>query len=90
VLTDQVAYLRSQLDQDRQAPAEARRTIGGLVQRVPELEASRASEPRESTVSLGEVELVEEPEWGLRRDALGIYSSSRMEDGGPVRHCDVL
>jgi hypothetical protein len=90
MLTEQVAYLRSQLDQDRQAPAEARRSIGGLVQRVPELEASRPSEPRESTVSLAEVEMAEEPEWGLRRDALGIHSLSRMGDGGPVRRCDVL
>ncbi len=43
MLTDQVAYLRSQLDQERQAHAEARRIIGGLVQRVPELEASGES-----------------------------------------------
>jgi len=50
MLTDQVTYLRSQLDQERQTHAEARRIIGvGLVQRVPELEASGPSEPREST-----------------------------------------
>lgn len=53
MLTDQVAYLRSQLGQERQAHTEARRIIGGLVQRVPELEASGPSEPRESTVSPG-------------------------------------
>jgi len=34
---------------------------------------------------IAEVELAEEPEWGLRRDALGIHSLSRLEDGGPVR-----
>ena len=34
---------------------------------------------------IAEVELTEEPEWGLRRDALGIRSLSRLEDGGPVR-----
>jgi 2-polyprenyl-6-methoxyphenol hydroxylase-like FAD-dependent oxidoreductase len=34
---------------------------------------------------IAEVEIAEEPEWGLRRDALGIHSLSRMEDGGPVR-----
>ena len=39
---------------------------------------------------IAEVELAEEPEWGLRRDALGIHSSSRMGDGRPVRRCDVL
>jgi 3-(3-hydroxy-phenyl)propionate hydroxylase len=39
---------------------------------------------------IAEVELAEEPEWGLRRDALGIHSLSRMGDGGPVRRCDIL
>ncbi|MDQ3513249.1 MAG: FAD-dependent monooxygenase, partial [Chloroflexota bacterium] len=34
---------------------------------------------------IAEVELAEEPEWGLRRDALGIRSLSRLEDGGAVR-----
>jgi 2-polyprenyl-6-methoxyphenol hydroxylase-like FAD-dependent oxidoreductase len=34
---------------------------------------------------IAEVELTAEPEWGLRRDALGIHALSRMEDGGPVR-----
>ena len=37
-----------------------------------------------------EVEMAEEPEWGIRRDALGIHSLSRMGDGGPVRQCDIL
>jgi 3-(3-hydroxy-phenyl)propionate hydroxylase len=39
---------------------------------------------------IAEVEMAEEPEWGLRRDALGIHSLSRMGDGGPVRRCDTL
>jgi 2-polyprenyl-6-methoxyphenol hydroxylase-like FAD-dependent oxidoreductase len=39
---------------------------------------------------IAEVELAEEPEWGLRRDALGIHSLSSMGDGGPVRRCDIL
>src|SRR5215213_541423 len=39
---------------------------------------------------IAEVELAEEPEWGLRRDAPRIHSLSRMGDGGPVRHCDIL
>jgi 2-polyprenyl-6-methoxyphenol hydroxylase-like FAD-dependent oxidoreductase len=34
---------------------------------------------------IAEVEVAEEPEWGLRRDALGIHGLSRSEDGGPVR-----
>jgi 3-(3-hydroxy-phenyl)propionate hydroxylase len=33
---------------------------------------------------IAEVELAEEPEWGLRRDARGIHSLSKVEDG-PVR-----
>jgi len=39
---------------------------------------------------IAEVELAEEPEWGLRRDVLGIHSSSTMGAGGSVRRCDVL
>ena len=34
---------------------------------------------------LAEAQLAEEPEWGMRRDALGIHSLSRMPNGGPVR-----
>ena len=30
---------------------------------------------------IAEVEMAEEPEWGLRRDARGIHSLSRLEDG---------
>ena len=39
---------------------------------------------------IAEVEMAEEPEWGLRRDALGIHSLSSMGDGGPERRCDIL
>jgi len=48
-LRDQLTVLREQLAAEREANSENRRIIAGLVQRVPELEAS--SEPRESTVS---------------------------------------
>jgi 3-(3-hydroxy-phenyl)propionate hydroxylase len=41
------------------------------------------SDPTTSNL-IAEVELTEEPEWGIRRDALGIHSLSRLEDG-PVR-----
>jgi 2-polyprenyl-6-methoxyphenol hydroxylase-like FAD-dependent oxidoreductase len=34
---------------------------------------------------IAEVEVAEEPKWGLRRDALGIHALNRTEDGGPVR-----
>ena len=42
------------------------------------------SDPTTSNL-IAEVELAEEPEWGLRRDALGLHGLSRMENGGPVR-----
>jgi 3-(3-hydroxy-phenyl)propionate hydroxylase len=34
---------------------------------------------------IGEVELGEEPPWGMRHDALGIHGFSRREEDGPVR-----
>jgi 3-(3-hydroxy-phenyl)propionate hydroxylase len=34
---------------------------------------------------IAEVEMAEEPEWGIRRDASGIHSISRLENGGPLR-----
>ena len=34
---------------------------------------------------IAEVEMAGEPEWGLRRDALGIHALSRSKDGEPVR-----
>ncbi len=34
---------------------------------------------------IAEVELEEEPEWGIRRDAIGLHGLSRMDDGKTVR-----
>jgi 3-(3-hydroxy-phenyl)propionate hydroxylase len=34
---------------------------------------------------IAEVELEEEPEWGMRRDAIGLHGLSRMDDGKTVR-----
>jgi 3-(3-hydroxy-phenyl)propionate hydroxylase len=34
---------------------------------------------------IAEVEIAEEPEWGLRHDAMGIHALSRIGGGGPVR-----
>jgi len=34
---------------------------------------------------IAEVELAEEPEWGLHHDALGRHAFGRLEEGGPVR-----
>jgi hypothetical protein len=52
VLRDQVAYLREQLDQEREANRENRRILAGLVQRVPELEP--AAEPPNARQTPGE------------------------------------
>jgi hypothetical protein len=49
VLRDEVAHLRDQLDRERDASAELRRIVAGLVQRVPELEA--APEPRDIPIT---------------------------------------
>jgi len=34
---------------------------------------------------IAEVELADEPEWGIRRDAIGLHGLSRMDDGKTVR-----
>ena len=34
---------------------------------------------------IAEVELAEEPAWGVRHDAIGVHGLSRLENGGPVR-----
>jgi 2-polyprenyl-6-methoxyphenol hydroxylase-like FAD-dependent oxidoreductase len=46
-------------------------------------------DPTTSTL-IAEVELAEEPAWGLRRDALGVHSLRRTGDGGSVRRCNSL
>src|SRR6184192_228744 len=40
-------------------------------------------DPTASTL-IAQVEMAQEPEWGLRRDAVGVHALSRLE-GGPVR-----
>jgi 3-(3-hydroxy-phenyl)propionate hydroxylase len=42
------------------------------------------SDPTTSSL-IAEVEMAEEPEWGLRRDAIGLHGLSRPDEGGPVR-----
>jgi transposase-like protein len=42
---EQVTYLREQLEAERQAHAEARRIIAGLVERIPAIEAPRENPP---------------------------------------------
>ena len=65
-LTDQVAYLRSQLDQEREANRENRRIIAALTQRIPELEAPASPKPPGASESV-----VEEPERAEPRSATG-------------------
>jgi hypothetical protein len=51
VLSDQVSFLRQQLNEEREANRENRRIIAGLVQRVPELEAAPELREAPKTVS---------------------------------------
>jgi hypothetical protein len=44
-LRDRLHYVEEQLEAERQAHAEARRIIAGLVERIPALEAPASSEP---------------------------------------------
>src|ERR1700687_2974569 len=34
---------------------------------------------------IAEVEMAEEPEWGIRHDALGVHGLGKVEEGGPIR-----
>ncbi|TGQ74573.1 MAG: hypothetical protein E5V49_11315 [Mesorhizobium sp.] len=46
--------------------------------------AFTGSDPTMSNM-IAEVEMTEEPQWGVRNDALGIHGISRLEDGKTVR-----
>lgn len=45
-LQDQVSYLRNQLDLEREANRENRRLLAAALERIPEIESPRASEPQ--------------------------------------------
>jgi hypothetical protein len=45
VLSDQVSYLREQLDKEREANRENRRLLAAALERIPELEAPREAAP---------------------------------------------
>jgi excisionase family DNA binding protein len=64
-LRDYNASLERQLNAEREASAELRRIVAGLVQRIPELEAP--SEPRESPETATDEEA--EPRPGVQEDA---------------------
>jgi hypothetical protein len=63
-LRDQVTYLREQLDIRTEELREHRRLLAGLIERVPELEASREASGAPETVE-------EEPESAEPRSAAG-------------------
>jgi len=63
-LRDRLRYVEEQLEAERQAHAEARRIIAGLVERIPAIEA-----PQEASESPETVE--EEPERAETRPAAG-------------------
>jgi len=52
-LRDRLRFVERQLEAERQAHAEARRIIGGLVQRIPEFEPPRVP-PEASETTAGE------------------------------------
>ncbi len=71
ILTDQVAYLRSQLDQEREANRENRRIIAALTQRIPELEAPASPKPPGASESVAEEPERAEPRSAEPRSATG-------------------
>jgi hypothetical protein len=64
VLRNDVFHLRDQLDRERDASAELRRIVAGLVQRVPELEATPGTRDAPETASQrpAKAEVAQEPE----------------------------
>ena len=63
-LRDRLRYVEGQLEAERQAHAEARRIIAGLVERIPAIEAPRDEPEAPETVE-------EEPERAEPRSAAG-------------------
>lgn len=50
-LRERLRFMERQLDAERQAHPEARRIIGGLVQRIPEIETPQPEAPTDTTQS---------------------------------------
>lgn len=68
---DQVAYLREQLDAEREANRENRRIIAALTQRIPELESPQeeSTEPRGSSKTMTEGKTNDNPPLNLQESA---------------------
>ena len=80
-LREQVRYLREQLRREQDAHAEARRIIAGLVQRIPELEAPREAEARETP----ETATAETEGTSPRSDSPGPQRPTERPQGGGLR-----
>jgi hypothetical protein len=71
-IRDRLRYVEGQLEAERQAHAEARRIIAGLVERIPAIEAP--SEPRESPETVEETSDRAEPRPATGEDQEGVQS----------------
>jgi hypothetical protein len=69
-MRDRLRYVEGQLEAERQAHAEARRIIAGLVERIPAIEAP--SEPRESPETVEETSDRAEPRPATGEDEEGV------------------
>jgi hypothetical protein len=69
-MRDRLRYVEGQLEAERQAHAEARRIIAGLVERIPAIEAP--SEPRESPETVEETSDRAEPRPATGEDQEGV------------------
>ena len=56
---------------------------GSLIRKAAGIDFS-GWDPTTSSL-IAEVEMAEEPEWGIRHDALGVHGLGKLEDGGPIR-----
>jgi 2-polyprenyl-6-methoxyphenol hydroxylase-like FAD-dependent oxidoreductase len=56
---------------------------GSLIRKAAGIDFA-GSDPTTSSL-IAEVEMAEEPEWGIRHDALGVHGLGKLQDGGPIR-----
>jgi 3-(3-hydroxy-phenyl)propionate hydroxylase len=56
---------------------------GSLIRKAARIDFS-GCDPTTSSL-IAEVEMAQEPEWGIRQDTLGVHGLGKLEDGGPIR-----
>jgi len=66
-LRDRLRYVEGQLEAERQAHAEARRIIAGLVERIPAIEAPEGVDASSGGAELRPSEATEGPQEGAQR-----------------------